>query len=157
MDLEVPARSPHDSVAVAASTRGRIALHGAVRACIEESARRRYPEEACGLLIGRSTPERVEVVEAREANNVEVVRGHDRYVLDPVDHLAAEEHARGNGLEVVGAWHSHPDCPAQPSETDRRGAWANWSYLIVGLRLGDVTELRSWRLSGDRFQEETLE
>lgn len=157
MDLEEPTRSPHDSLARTAAAPGRLALHVAARTCIEEAARRRYPREACGLLIGRSNPDRVEVVEAREGSNLDLVRGHDRYVLDPLDHLAAQEHARARGLEVVGAWHSHPDAAAQPSETDRRGAWPNWSYVIVAVWTGEVTELRSWRLSDARFVEEVVE
>lgn len=135
----------------------RITLPRAPRACIEELSRRRHPREACGLLIGRRTGSRVEIVEVREARNRAESRAHDRYELDPVDHLAAEEHAASLGLKVVGVWHSHPDRPALPSETDRRGAHANWSYVIVAVTSDVVTELRSWRLVDGAFEEEIVE
>ena len=95
------------------------------------------------------------VERARSARNL-VASAHDRYELDPADHLAAEDEARALGLEVVGVWHSHPDRPALPSETDRRRAWPGWSYVIVAVASGKAAELRSWRLEGDRFAEEEV-
>ena len=38
------------------------------------------------------------------------------------------------GLTVLGFYHSHPDHPARPSETDRRHAWPYYSYVIVAHR-----------------------
>jgi len=57
----------------------------------------------------------------------------------------------------VGIWHSHPDHPARPSETDRAAAWEGWSYLIASVTDAGLSELRSWRLSGERFLEEPVE
>jgi proteasome lid subunit RPN8/RPN11 len=59
-------------------------------------------------------------------------------------------------LEVVGVWHSHPDHPARPSETDRNGAWEGWSYLILSVTAEGVPDLRSWRLRGEHFEEEDV-
>jgi proteasome lid subunit RPN8/RPN11 len=47
---------------------------------------------------------------------------------------------------VLGVWHTHPDHPATPSETDRAAAWSGWSYLILSVVRGELAELRSWRL-----------
>lgn len=124
------------------------------RARIEVWACSRYPLEACGLLLGRSTGARVTVVDVRLARNL--VPARDRYELDPLDHLDAEEHAREHGLEVVGVWHSHPDHPAVPSESDRAGAWEGWSYAIVSVNADEVLALRSWRLAGAVFDEEEV-
>ena len=33
--------------------------------------------------------------------------------------MKADQLARAEGLEIIGIWHSHPDHPARPSETDR--------------------------------------
>jgi len=129
-------------------------LPGPLRADIAEWSRARYPREACGLLLGRRSEERVEVVEVREARNLATERAHERFELDPVDHLAAEEHAAAHGLEVVGVWHSHPDRPAHPSAADRDGAWSGWSHLIVAVGRGAVLDLRAWRLVGGRFVEQ---
>ena len=76
--------------------------------------------------------------------------------VDPRDHMAAEHEARALGLTVVGVWHSHPDHPAEPSETDRASAWEGWSYLIARVTAGGVEHIRSWRLAGERFVEEPV-
>jgi len=116
----------------------------------------RYPHEACGLLLGRRHGETSEAVLALEARNLDTTRAHERFELDPADHLAGEERARTLGLEVIGIWHSHPDRPAQPSALDRAQAWAAWSYVIVAVVAGEVVELRAWRLAGEHFVEEQV-
>ena len=118
-----------------------------------------YPHEACGLLIGTRRPSDggSDAVDAVHAGNLNEERPKDRYQLDPADHFAAEEQARAAGLEVVGVWHSHPDHPAQPSETDRSAAWEGWSYLILSVTSEGVTESRSWRLREEAFIEEVIE
>jgi proteasome lid subunit RPN8/RPN11 len=122
---------------------------------IEARAARDYPHEACGLLVGRRSGGRVEVVRVRPARNL-APRARERYELDPADHLAAEDEARALGLEVVGVWHSHPEHPARPSRTDLERAWPGWSYLIASVRGGETVELCAWRLDGDRFREQEL-
>jgi proteasome lid subunit RPN8/RPN11 len=138
------------------SERTSTVLRQPLRAEIESWSLAACPRESCGLLIGRRDGGRVDVVEVRAARNLNDARPNDRYELDPVDQLAAEEEARRLGLEVVGVWHSHPDHPALPSETDRAHAWSGWSYVIVSVAGGKAREVRSWRLVVDRFVEEEL-
>ena len=76
--------------------------------------------------------------------------------LDPRDLLRAEDEARARSLAVVGIWHSHPDHPAEPSETDRAGAWDGWSYIIASVSSEGVSSVRSWRLRGARFLAEDM-
>ncbi len=45
--------------------------------------------------------------------------------------LRGEREARARGLDVVGIYHSHPDCPAVPSQFDLDHAWPVYSYIIV--------------------------
>jgi proteasome lid subunit RPN8/RPN11 len=124
-----------------------------------------YPEECCGILIGRPLdPEEhgeegalVErILSAQNARNES--RGN-RYLIEPETVLAAHKEARAANLDVVGYYHSHPDHPAEPSEFDREHAWPGYSYLIVSVRKGQVAESRSWRLRDDResFDEETVD
>lgn len=115
-----------------------------------------YPFEACGVMIGRADGRRVVVEDAFHARNLNVERARDRFLLDPEDHLAADRVARQRGLEIVGFWHSHPDHPARPSETDREAAWEGYSYLIVSHPAFGANEFRSWRLQGERFFEEKI-
>lgn len=132
-------------------------LPGLLRVQVDAWAVAGYPQETCGLLLGRGVADGCEVVIARQARNLNDERAHDRYELDPQAFLAADREAREQGLEIVGVWHTHPDHPAEPSETDRRAAWPGWSYLILAVGQGGVRTARSWRLTGERFEEEEIE
>lgn len=113
-----------------------------------------YPDEACGLLIGRPLEDGGwSVAEVRRARNLELERTGDRYVLDPEAFLTADRDARSGGLEIVGFWHSHPDSPAVPSETDRGAAWPGYAYVIVSVRAGRPRAIRVWTLADDSFLE----
>lgn len=127
-----------------------------LRVELETLARAGYPNEACGLLLGRAADGQCAVASARAARNLSAGRARDRYELDPADYLTAEREAAAAGLAVVGVWHTHPDHPARPSATDREWAWPGWSYLILSVGPDGVRELRSWRLAGDGFAEEEV-
>lgn len=105
-------------------------------------------------MIGRRTGAATLVEHVRSARNLALA--HERYDLDPAEHVVIDEEARALGAEVVGVWHSHPDRPAQPSAADGEHAWEAWSYLILSVTAAGVVELRSWRWSGARFAEEEL-
>lgn len=118
-----------------------------------------YPEECCGVLIGRSS-EGVTVVErVLSVGNEQQGDRRNRFLISPETVLAAHKEARALGLSVVGYYHSHPDGPAQPSEADREQAWPGMSYLIVSVVKRAVAEARSWRLSADRqgYEEEIVD
>jgi len=134
-----------------------LALPDDVRRELARVALDGHPAETCGVLVGRRSADGAVVERMVPARNLNVDRAHDRYELDPSDFLQADLQARSDGLEVVGIWHSHPDHPAEPSETDRRAAWEGWSYLILAVSAGGVGDWRSWRLEGgQRFSEEPL-
>lgn len=117
-----------------------------------------YPHEVCGLLLGRATRATTELVGVTRARNrADPGRLRDRYVLEPEDFLHADREARANGLDVVGVWHTHPDHPARPSETDRAAAWPEFSYLILSVARGVVADVTSWRLIDDRFAPQPIE
>lgn len=139
----------------------RIRLPAASRAIIAADAERRHPEEACGALLGRTMSGGVEVVEAVPLPNAHSGDRRRRYALEPEALLAVHKNARGQGLRVVGYYHSHPDGTAVPSRTDREFAWPGTSYVLVAVTDGAAREVRSWRVVGeddrDSFVEETIE
>lgn len=126
-----------------------------LQAEMEMLARRGYPRECCGLLLGRGQEDGQHVVLYHHPTH-NLASGDDRFEIDPEDYLAAESAAKSAGIAIVGVWHSHPDHPARPSPTDRALAWPGWSYLIVSVNGGKVAELRSWRFLGDDFAEEEI-
>jgi len=118
-----------------------------------------YPDECCGVLIGRLRDDSTVVERLLSADNERDDSRHNRYLINPETVLAAHKEARALGLDVVGYYHSHPDHPARPSEFDREHAWPGVSYLIVSVEKGNVADARSWRLADDRekFDEEKIE
>lgn len=127
-----------------------------LRAWLEQRVRAGYPNEACGVLIGRQHEAEAEVRGVMSARNLNTERASDRFELDPSDFLKADQAARAAGMELLGIWHSHPDHPAQPSETDREFAWEGWSYLILSVSRDGVRETQSWRLENGVFEEEKV-
>jgi proteasome lid subunit RPN8/RPN11 len=123
-----------------------------------------YPNEVCGLLVGNQNTktERTTVLQIHAAKNLNQERAHDRYELDPRDYQRIEKAASQENLLIVGVYHSHPDHPCTPSETDRQRAaeiWQNdlsWSYLIVELRNGKVKNQKSWLLNQAQFVEQKI-
>jgi proteasome lid subunit RPN8/RPN11 len=134
-----------------------LTLPDQVRVQLESWAETGYPRETCGVLVGRRVANRVLIERAVFARNANTQRTHDRYQLDAHDLLEADQAAEADELEIVGIWHTHPDHPARPSETDRLQAWDGWSYLILSVRNGRTADLRSWRLKGEEFEEESIE
>jgi proteasome lid subunit RPN8/RPN11 len=74
----------------------------------------------------------------------------------PGDYLRAEREADSRGLILLGFYHSHPDHPASPSETDRRFAQPGFSYPIVSVTADGVAEVRSWRVRDAWYEEERV-
>jgi proteasome lid subunit RPN8/RPN11 len=122
-----------------------------------------YPEECCGILLGKIVGISKTVVEViptinawSKAESDELDRSkNNRYSIDPQDIFTAQKRARELGLEIIGFFHSHPDYPAIPSMCDRSQAWEIYSYPIVSVINGKVREIKSWVLDSDGvFQEE---
>ncbi len=93
-----------------------------------------YPHECCGILLGRSTPAGIEVADLIRAGNTRIDSAHNRYNIDPRELIAAGREGRKLGLDIVGFYHSHPDHPAQWSQTDFAEAhWFGCAYVITAV------------------------
>ena len=103
------------------------------------------PNECCGLLLGTA-----EIIEdSARARNTK--RSRTRFQVEPADHFAAIRRARAAGLQIVGAYHSHPNGPSGPSELDRaRLTDPSMFHLIVSLAHGTRT-VRAFRLTEGNF------
>jgi proteasome lid subunit RPN8/RPN11 len=115
-----------------------------------------YPEEGAGFLIG----EQGEVKEILAlSNSREEGARHNRFLFTPADYLQAEWKAEKLGLNLIGVFHSHPDCPNVPSEYDREWAQPFFSYIITRVDHGKAVNSRSWKLLEDRskYEEEEIE
>jgi proteasome lid subunit RPN8/RPN11 len=79
-------------------------------------------------------------------------------LITPEDYLKAEMQAAETGVDLIGVFHSHPDCPNEPSEFDREWAQPFFSYIISRVDNGKAVSHRSWVLTEDRskYEEEEL-
>ena len=127
-----------------------IALLGATATAIGAHARRSYPEECCGVLLGRDGDGVASVSAVVEIQNARGEERERRFLVRPQDYLAAERAAAGRGLLLLGFYHSHPDHPARPSAIDLGHAWPNLHYLIVAVARGEPGEMTAWTLREDR-------
>ena len=123
---------------------------------VERHAVAAFPEECCGLLLGRAEDEETVRVGWVEPCVNQAPDQRCRFTIGPDALLAAYRWARDRGEKVVGTYHSHPRGAAVPSELDREAAWADASYLIVALGEDGVSDRRSWRLDEDRWVKERL-
>ena len=126
---------------------------------IREHLASAYPEEGCGVFLGRDRDGARELERAIPLANAREDSRHNRYLIGPEEMLAADREARALGLDVLGFYHSHPDHPARPSAFDLEHAWPYYSYLIVSVERGVAGDMHSYRLTEDRttFEPESLE
>jgi proteasome lid subunit RPN8/RPN11 len=114
-----------------------------------------YPEEGAGFLVGVDG-EVKKIIPLGNAREDEA--RHNRFLITPKDYLKAELTADSLGLSLIGVFHSHPDCPNEPSEYDREWAQPFFSYIITRVDNGKSVSHRSWRLVEDRskYEEEEI-
>jgi proteasome lid subunit RPN8/RPN11 len=114
-----------------------------------------YPGEGAGFLLGEDG-EVKDIFSLPNAREEEA--RHNRFLLTPEDYMKAEMKAMELGVDLIGVFHSHPDCPNVPSEYDREWAQPFFSYIITRVDDGKAVSHRSWRLVEDRskYDEEEI-
>lgn len=117
-----------------------------------------YPYEICGFMLGKQnyTASTREVLEVVQVDNQNKERANDRFEIAPKDYIKVENYADKKGLEIVGIYHSHPDHPDRPSQTDRMFALEDMSYIIVSVNKGKAESFKSWQLVDGEFQPEEV-
>ena len=120
--------------------------------------------EVCGFLVRYGDGSREVVPVANRAGTPDAPDpGEDprhAFEVDPAAHLALSRRLRGSGGAIEGVFHSHVDGPARLSPADLRravldgrpvlpGAW----QVVLGMRSGNVLEIRAFSWSGGAFAE----
>jgi proteasome lid subunit RPN8/RPN11 len=109
--------------------------------------RREAPLECCGIL-GGTAPLVSSFYPLRNAAASET-----RYDADPRDLIDAVVSLREQKAEILAIYHSHPRWAAIPSQTDlRENHYDEVPRIIVSL-LGQIPEVRVWRLDPDSYVE----
>lgn len=122
-----------------------------------------YPHECCGVLLGRTLDDVNVVEDAIRAGNTRTDSAHNRYHIAPHELVKIQRDGRKRGLDIVGFYHSHPDHPAQWSQTDFAEAhWLGCSYVITAVEKGVAQQTNSFLLTGSSeenksFVDQTVE
>jgi len=115
-----------------------------------EHAEAAYPNECVGVMLGLSQDEGKTVQTALRMENVNPGSQRERYELDSRDLLAADAEARRRGLEVIGIYHSHPDCDPYFSSTDLKNSCPWYSFVVLSVQQGRYHHANCWLPDADQ-------
>jgi proteasome lid subunit RPN8/RPN11 len=104
-----------------------------------------YPEECCGILVGR-WEESWHVERAVPAENIAEGDRRRRYQMDWETLFRVTREVRRGQAEMIGFYHSHPNATSVPSATDVADAWRNVVYAIIPVDRRQVGACGCWLL-----------
>ena len=115
-----------------------------------EHARSTYPNECCGAMIGTIDGDTKLVTEALALENAYTGAQGERYELRQEDLLKADKAARERGLDLIGIFHSHPDCDAYFSKTDLENSCPWYSFVVLSIKKGEFDHANSFLPDADQ-------
>jgi proteasome lid subunit RPN8/RPN11 len=113
-------------------------------AAMVEHARQAYPDECCGAMLGTLDDSAKSVRVAMALENAFEGAQAARYELRPQDLLAADKAARERSMDLIGIYHSHPDCDAYFSKTDLQNSCPWYSFVVLSIQKGEFHHANSW-------------
>jgi proteasome lid subunit RPN8/RPN11 len=116
-----------------------------------------FPNECCGAMIGNIDGDQKRVTAAVPMENAYTGAQGARYELRPEDLLAADRKARAAGLDLIGIFHSHPDCDAYFSKTDLENSCPWYSFVVLSVKSGKFDHAASFLPNPDQTAAEKEE
>ncbi len=121
---------------------------------IKAHGEKTFPNECCGIVFGTldeaGKDGKSSIKTAAEIRKIENEfddgEKFHRFLITEEQMFKAELYARKHGFEIVGIYHSHPDCASVPSEYDRSHAVPLYSYLITSILGGKAADIQNWTL-----------
>ncbi len=107
-------------------------------------AKSTYPNECCGAMIGTVDGDVKTVKIGLAIENAFTGVQHERYELRPEDLMKADKEARARGMDLIGIFHSHPDCDAYFSETDLKNSCPWYSFVVLSIYKGEFHHANSF-------------
>lgn len=117
-------------------------------------AKSTYPNECCGAMLGSLDGAAKVVRIATPLANRFAGEQNERYELRPEDLLEADAEARRQGMDLVGIFHSHPDCDAYFSKTDLENSCPWYSFLVLSIQKGEFHHANSFLPDPDQTHAE---
>jgi|SRR5579884_106809 proteasome lid subunit RPN8/RPN11 len=109
-----------------------------------------FPNECCGAMLGVIDGDEKIVRRAVPLENAHPGPQAERYELRPEDLLRADREARQAGMDLIGIFHSHPDCDAYFSETDLKNSCPWYSFLVLSIKGGRFDHANSYLPNADQ-------
>jgi proteasome lid subunit RPN8/RPN11 len=109
-----------------------------------DHAEAKFPNECCGAMIGSISGDVKNVTLAQPLENSYSGLQAARYELRPEDLLEADKKARAAGLDLIGIFHSHPDCDAYFSKTDLENSCPWYSFVVLSVKGGKFDHANSF-------------
>ena len=118
-----------------------------------------YPLECCGGILGKIHFENKYVQKVIRLDNASSENKHRRFAVTAEDYKNLEAYSKESNLQLIGFYHTHPDHPAFPSETDLQNAWPMFSYIIISIQSKEPAQTNSFLLNLDTntFEPEPLQ
>ena len=113
-------------------------------------AEKTYPNECCGAMLGPIDGDVKTVRVALPLENAYPGAQRERYELRPEDLLYAEREARAKGMDLIGIFHSHPDCDAYFSKTDLENSCPWYSFVVLSIKSGKFDHANSFLPNADQ-------
>jgi proteasome lid subunit RPN8/RPN11 len=117
-----------------------------------QHAEKTFPNECCGAMLGTIDGETKTVTKAVAIENSYTGAQGARYELRPEDLLEADRQARAAGLELIGIFHSHPDCDAYFSKTDLENSCPWYSFVVLSIKGGKFDHANSFLPNADQTE-----
>jgi len=119
-------------------------------------------DSAENILVGYSTTGKIDgtekqVTSAEPMENAYAGEQGARYELRPEDLLEADRRARAAGLDLIGIFHSHPDCDAYFSKTDLENSCPWYSFVVLSVKGGKFDHAASFLPNPDQTAAEKEE
>ena len=109
-----------------------------------------YPNECCGVMLGSIDDDNKTVEIAMNLENAYAGPQNEHYEVRPEDLLMADREARKLGMDVIGIFHSHPDCAAYFSKTDLENSCPWYSFIVLSIQKGTFDHANSWLPNEER-------
>ncbi|HIB21871.1 MAG TPA: M67 family peptidase [Rhodospirillales bacterium] len=119
---------------------------------IKQDAEHAYPNEACGLITGWTIDsDGLEVMRVVKAQNIRASETGNRFEVDPGTRIKLEKEIRGTNEQLIAHYHSHPDNPATPSNTDLINAHEpELIWIIVSVEGGKASDVAAHQVLEDK-------
>ena len=109
------------------------------------------PEEACGLLAGTGETVRAIFPVTNRAHS------SSRFEMDPKEQLKVFNLLEESQLELLGIYHSHPNGPAYPSETDINSFLYPGVAYIIWYWMGETWDVQGFAIEAGSYFKILLE